>query len=482
MKLKMSPNNLVLAAMIVAVSMTFIDQTIIALAVPAIQKNLGLSASGVQWVINGYVLALASAFMVAGKLSDSFGHRKMVIFGSVAFAAASAACGFTPVGPNSEAWIITFRVIQGVGAAFLFSAALALVVATFPLQQRGFKLAIFFAITGAMTGLGPLLGGYLTEWTWRAVFWVNIPVAIVALILISISRPVDTVERQRIDWRGAILVAAGMALSVFGFQRSSTWGWTDERTIACIVAGLALLVIFALVELRTTNPLANLRIFKVRAFFVENLVLFFASMVFVSLFFFASLYAQISLGNSTSEAGLYIMTFFIGFAPAAMRGGKILDKVGAKGVVVVGAAVSTVGFYLWSQQLTDLSYSSQFWYIIIAGAGMGLIIGPASTDAINRAQKESYGEVTGIAQTVRYYGSSVGLAVLGTILIDNTTAGSNYYADAQIANGRIEFADAMQKVFVAMAVIMAITFVISIIGLRAGRQTDIPGAQPVPTS
>ncbi len=113
---------------------------------------------------------------------------------------------------------------------------------------------------------------------------------------------------------------------------------------------------------------------------------------------------------------------------------------------------------------------------------MGLIIGPASTDAINRAQKESYGEVTGIAQTVRYYGSSVGLAVLGTILIDNTTAGSNYYADAQIANGRIEFADAMQKVFVAMAVIMAITFVISIIGLRAGRQTDIPGAQPVPTS
>lgn len=103
MKLKMSPNNLVLAAMIVAVSMTFIDQTIIALAVPEIQKNLGLSASGVQWVINGYVLALASAFMVAGKLSDSFGHRKMVIFGSVAFAAASAACGFTPVGPNSEA-------------------------------------------------------------------------------------------------------------------------------------------------------------------------------------------------------------------------------------------------------------------------------------------------------------------------------------------------------------------------------------------
>ena len=176
------------------------------------------------------------------------------------------------------------------------------------------------------------------------------------------------------------------------------------------------------------------------------------------------------------------MTFFIGFAPAAMRGGKILDKVGAKGVVVVGAAVSTVGFYLWSQQLTDLSYSSQFWYIIIAGAGMGLIIGPASTDAINRAQKESYGEVTGIAQTVRYYGSSVGLAVLGTILIDNTTAGSNYYADAKTSAGRIEFADALQKVFVAMAVIMAITFVISIIGLRAGRQTDIPGTQPVPTS
>jgi EmrB/QacA subfamily drug resistance transporter len=466
--------NVVLAAMIVAVSMTFIDQTIIALAIPQIQRELHLTQSGVQWVINGYVLALAASFMVAGKFADSFGHRKMVLFGTFLFAASSAACGFTPVGSYSEAWIIGFRCLQGIGAAFLFSAALALVIATIPLAQRGFKLAIFFAITGAMTGIGPILGGYLTQWTWRAVFWVNIPVAVLALILILISDPVDEIHRVPIDWRGTILVAAGMLLSVFGFQHSSTWGWVNVKTIGCIVAGLLILAVFALMELRTKSPLINLRIFRVRAFLVENLILFFASMVFVSLFFFASLYAQISLLDSPSQAGLYILIFFIGFAPAAMRGGKIMDKFGAKGVVVIGAAVATIGFFLWSQKLPGLSSGNQWWAIIIAGAGMGLIIGPASTDASNRSPRETYGEVTGIIQTVRYYGSSVGLAVLGTILIQRTASGGSYYQEAASLSGRLDFAHGMKDVFTAMAIIMAVCFVIAIVGLRKGIQTEIP--------
>ena len=228
---RIASQNFVLAAMIVAVSMTFIDQTIIALAIPQIQSKLHLTESGVQWVINGYILALAASFMMAGKFADSFGHRKMVLFGTLLFAASSAACGFTPVNGSSEAWIIAFRVLQGVGAAFLFSAALSLVIATIPLAQRGIKLAIFFAITGAMTGIGPLLGGYLTEWTWRAVFWVNIPVAIVALVLILMSDPVDEVHKMPIDWTGTVLVAAGMFLSVFGFQHASTWGWQNVKTL-----------------------------------------------------------------------------------------------------------------------------------------------------------------------------------------------------------------------------------------------------------
>ncbi len=471
---RIASQNFVLAAMIVAVSMTFIDQTIIALAIPQIQSKLHLTESGVQWVINGYILALAASFMMAGKFADSFGHRKMVLFGTLLFAASSAACGFTPVNGSSEAWIIAFRVLQGVGAAFLFSAALSLVIATIPLAQRGIKLAIFFAITGAMTGIGPLLGGYLTEWTWRAVFWVNIPVAIVALVLILMSDPVDEVHKMPIDWTGTVLVAAGMFLSVFGFQHASTWGWQNVKTLGCIIVGIAILVLFVLAELRAKHPLINLRIYKIRAFFVESLVLFFASMVFVSLFFFASLYAQVSLGDSSSQAGLYILIFFIGFAPAAMRGGKIMDKVGAKGVVVVGGAVATIGFFLWAQRLPDLSSSNQWWAIIIAGAGMGLIIGPASTDASNRSPRETYGEVTGILQTIRYYGSSVGLAVLATVLANRTMSGASYRQEASTGAGRLDFSNGMKDVFYAMAAIMAVTFVIALAGLRKGIQEEIP--------
>ena len=151
-----------------------------------------------------------------------------------------------------------------------------------------------------------------------------------------------------------------------------------------------------------------------------------------------------------------------------------MDKVGAKGVVVVGAAVSAIGFFLWSERLTTLSSGSQWWAIILAGAGMGLIIGPAATDASNRSAKETYGEVTGITQTVRYFGSSVGLAVFMTILIENTSAGASYYELARSSAGRLEFAHAMQDVFYAMSAMLAVTFVVALVGLQRGRQEVIP--------
>src|SRR5277367_5665777 len=206
--------------MIFAVSMTFIDQTIVSIAVPRIQKELGLSSTGVQWAINAYLLSLAALFAFGGRLADTVGHRRMVTLGVVIFAVASALCGLTPKGSIAEAWIVTFRVIQGAGGAIMFPAALAIVVQTFALRERGRALAIFFGIAGGLTAIGPILGGYLTEWTWRAIFWVNIPVAIIALVLIFISKPTTEYKAARMDYRGLVLVASGVALSVFGFQQS----------------------------------------------------------------------------------------------------------------------------------------------------------------------------------------------------------------------------------------------------------------------
>jgi EmrB/QacA subfamily drug resistance transporter len=495
--------NLILAAMIFAVSMTFIDQTIVSIAVPKIQSELGLSSTGVQWAVNAYLLSLAALFAFGGRLADTLGHRKMVTLGVIVFAVASALCGLTPKGSIAEAWIVIFRVVQGAGGAIMFPAALAIVVQTFELRQRGRALALFFGIAGGLTAIGPLLGGYLTEWTWRGIFWVNIPVALIALALIFISKPVTEYKPAPMDYRGLVLIAAGVALSVFGFQQSNIWGWSNPLIWLSIAVGLVLLVVFYFVERRTASPLMQVSIFENRTFTTQCLVLGATNLVFIPVFFFGSEYAQISLAKSASQAGVILLYFFIGFVIAAQIGGRMLDRAGAKRPVVLGCILGAVGFYLWAGKTTDLSFSAQQWYIILAGAGMGFMLGPASTDAVNRASRLSYGEATGITQTVRNYAASMGLAILGTISVAQTR---NHLFNSLVAQGvpaarahasaaqfsasgsgsgsagsipqffRVDFAQSTQTVFYVMAGIMAVAAVIGLIGLRGGVQEEAPPA------
>jgi EmrB/QacA subfamily drug resistance transporter len=511
-----SNKRLVLAAMVFAVAMTFIDQTIVAIAIPNIQRELKLSATGTQWVINGYLLALAALFAFGGKLADVAGRRRMVVIGVIGFAVASACCGFTPKGSIAEAWIIFFRVAQGVTAALMFPAAVGIVVGAFPLRERGRAMAIFFGIAGGLTAIGPIAGGFLTQWTWRAIFWINIPVAIIALILIYISKPEDTRTPTKIDYRGTVLITGAMGLLVLGLQQSSQWGWGSIATWACVIAGLLLMIVFVRLELRIPEPLLRLQIFSDRAFAVENLVLGLMSIVFVPFFFFASLYSQISLGKTSSQAGEYLLYFFIGFVIAAQIGGRILDRRGAKPAVVAGSAIGAVGFFLLAGKVTDLSLSAQTLDIIIAGAGLGMMLGVASTDAVNRAPSSSYSEVTGITQTSRNFGASLGLAVLGAILISrNTTnitnaltsagmptnvahrvatsistatAGSNARSGqphALVHDVQLAFAHSTQTIFYIMAGVMVTTLIVAIRGLPRGRVepvaiADEPAAEPVP--
>ncbi len=498
--------NLVLAAMIFAVAMTFIDQTIVSIAAPQIQRELHLTNTGVQWVVNAYLLSLAALFAFGGRLADTVGHRRMVTLGVILFAGSSAMCGLTPKGSFAEAWIVAFRVIQGAGGAIMFPAALAIVVQTFALRERGRALAIFFGIAGGLTAIGPILGGYLTQWTWRAIFWVNIPVALIALALIVISKPTTLHRPARMDYRGLVLIASGVALSVFGFQQSSLWGWSNPGTWACIVVGATLLVVFYFVELRTASPLIEVRIFRIRPFLVENVVLGIAMLVFIPVFFFASEYAQIALGKTPSEAGLFLLYFFIGFVVAAQVGGRMLDRIGAKRPVVLGCALAAVGFWLWAGKVTGLDFGAQQPYIVLAGAGMGLMLGPANTDAVNRASRLSYGEASGITQTVRNYAASLGLAILGTILVSQLrshiassliamgVSGTRAHAEAssisQSRGGggvasiphfvRLDFAYATRSVLYLMAAIMAAATIAGLLGLRSGVQEEAQATGPDP--
>jgi hypothetical protein len=323
------------------------------------------------------------------------------------------------------------------------------------------------------------------------------PVALVALALIWRSKPYDTKRPTKLDYRGTVLVTAAMALVVLGLQQSAVWGWSSAATWFCLAAGLALTAAFVAFELRTPSPLLRLLIFRDRGFATETLVVGLMSVVFVPLFFVASVYAQVSLGQSASKAGLYLLYFFLGFVILAQVGGRILDARGAK-PVVGGCVVSAVGFYLLAGELTDLSLHAQWYYVILAGGGVGLMLGTASTDAVNRAPSSSYSEVTGITQTARNFGASLGLAVLGAILVSQnqanvTNALTTNGVPASVAHDvahslgsasahggagqpralvdgvQLAVAHSTQTVFYVMAGVMAATFLIALVRLPPGR-------------
>ncbi len=297
----------------------------------------------------------------------------------------------------------------------------------------------------------------------------------------SLGQPRRT-ARAPLDFRGLVLIAGGIGLSVFGFQQASNWGWADPATWLCIAAGVVLLVVFYLVERGMASPLVHFDIFRARAFRVENFVLGIAMLVGIPVYFFASEYAQVALGKPPINASLVLLYFFIGFVVAAQIGGRMLDRTG------LSAPSCWVAYWpRWAlrcgqeRRLTSAS-NSQIWFIILAGAGMGLMQGQANTDAVNRASRLSYGEATGITQTVRNYGASLGFAVLGTILLSGLRSHltsslvpkalhpaqaaieASRIAEHQGGSGsvatiphfvRLDFAYASQTVFYVMAGIMA---------------------------
>ena len=297
--------RLALTAMIFAVAMTFIDQTIVSVAAPRIQAELGLTSSGLQWAINAYLLAMAALFAFGGRLADTLGHRRMVTVGVALFAGASALCGLTPTGGLAEGWLITFRALQGAGSALMYPAALAIVAGAYRAEQRGKALAVFFGVAGGLTAVGPALGGYLTAWTWRSIFWINIPIALVALVLVACCqagrRPAPTAagsartgpdhHRRRAERpRSAAEQSLGLGQSA------------DERVHRCrprapggLRPGRAARRVPSHGRGDPPQPLLP----------GGQRILFAATMVFVPIFFFASEYGQIALGQSATKASLH---------------------------------------------------------------------------------------------------------------------------------------------------------------------------------
>ena len=501
----MKSSNLALTGLILAVSMTTIDQTIVALSAPSIQQNLGLTHDGMQWAVNVYLLTTAAFFLLGGRIADVIGHKRMALVGIAGFGLTSLLCGLAPSGDLAEPWLVAARALQGISGAIMFPAAIGIVVEGFARESRGRAMAIFFAITGAMTAIGPIAGGYLTVWTWRAIFWVNVPIAIAAFIIVAVAARPSERRHERIDWLGAAVVAVGMGLVVFGLQQASPWEWDSPAVIASLVLGAALLVLFVVVQRRVSQPLIRIAAFRDRGFALSTVATLFASVAFISAFFFLSVYGQVSLQLSATETGLLFLKFFIGFVVASRIGSVRFDKYGARMVVLFGGVIGAIGFGWLATTATNLS-------IVVAGAGIGLMFSPVSTDAVNRAIGASYGEVSAISQTMKNFGGALGLAVFTTIvtsrltdlLTDSFAKFGGSAADAQSAVDRIsgasgtgsglsnlpsaiqeqilhavraDYASAAQWAFWGMAAAMAIVAVVGIF-YPAGRTSLPEAAEP----
>jgi EmrB/QacA subfamily drug resistance transporter len=452
--------------MIFAVAMTFIDQTIVSIAAPKIQAELGLSSTGIQWAINSYLLALAALFAFGGRLADVVGPRPMVVIGVVVFATASAFCGLTPKGGAAEAWLVTFRAVQGAGGALMYPAALAIVIDVYPAKERGRTLALFFGIAGGLTAVGPVLGGYLTDWTWRAIFWINVPVALLSLWEFRNARLNDVKRPARLDVRGAVLIVVGMALTVLGIQQSTEWGWGSPATIGSIVVGILVLAWFVVVERRTEDPLIDINaLIENRPFAVDNLLTFLVFAPWLAVFFFGSVYFQVAVGQEPTQAGYSILTMFYSFFVAARVGGAWMDKDGAKKPVSIGFLLGGIGMVVWGGNLSELSQSATLWGMLITGAGFGLVFSPLNADALNRLPDGLRGQGSGVTQTFRNFGSAIGMAIMGSIVAGAT--------DLSGAAGPGNFAAAMEKAWYVGAGFLFVGYILTRLFMPSGKQEGI---------
>ena len=358
------PRWRVLWPLVPAMAMVMIDFTIVSISVTTIQRDLHLSATAAQWLVTAYALSTAAFIALGGRLGDIFGHKRIVATGIILFAVSSAVCGLTPDTSAAEPFMIVCRVLQGIGGAMLVPSATVLALNSFPAEERGKGLAVFFIVAGLFTAVGPIAGSYLTQyWTWRAIFWINVPVALLSLTEFAFIKLADVKHPARIDWRGAAILVAGMGLVVLGLQESSVWGWGNPATAGSIVVGLVLLAAFAAIERNTKDP---------------------------------------------TQAGFSILTMFYSFFIASRIGGGMMDKLGAKRPVTLGLGLLTVGLALWASELSNMTGGGTILGMLVTGAGFGFAMSALNTDALDRCPPEIRGQASGVIQTFRNFGSALG--------------------------------------------------------------------------
>ena len=410
-------DNTVLAIVCLAQFMVVLDISIVNVALPSIQKDLGFSAANLQWVVTAYALTFGGLLLLGGRLADLFGRRRILLLGLVLFTGASLVGGFS----ENQGTLIAARSLQGVGAAVLSPATLTILTVTFTEQRaRARALGVWSAVAAGGGAAGALFGGFLTQYlSWRWILFVNVPIGIVLFLVARLYLRESKAEgpRQQLDLAGSITVTAGLLALVYTIVHTDEVSWTSASTLITGSIALVLLAAFVLTEARlATHPLVPLRLFKSRALTFANLVMFSFGMAMFAMWFFLSLYLQQVLNYDPVITGLTFVPQTAAIAVGATIAGRLAPRFGPRNVLVVGAVLAAGGLYWLSFiRATDTYWTTACGGGIMATFGMGLALTPVALAATGGVRREEAGLASGLVNSSRQIGASVGLAVLSTV-------------------------------------------------------------------
>ena len=467
-------SGLALAVIATAQLMVVLDATIVNVALPHIQKALGFSGSGLEWVVNAYALTFGGLLLLGGRAGDVLGRRRMFITGLLLFSAASLAGGFS----DSPGFLLAARAVQGAGAAITAPAALSLITFTFPEgAARNKAMGVYASMSVAGGAVGLLAGGVLTTYaSWRWVLFVNVPIGLVVAtaayrVLIETPR-----HRGRFDLPGAITGSLGIASLVYGLSNAATSPngvshWGDAKVIVSFIVAVVLLVAFVFTETRSPHALLPLPLLRDRNRSGAYLIFGGAGTTIFGMFFFLTLFMQTVWGYSALKTGFAYMPFTVAVLMASATAAQLVPKVGPRPLLLVGSTVSTGGLF-WMSRITEhSSYAgSVLGPTMLAGIGIGMLFVPSSLTALSGVKESDSGVASSLLNTAQQVGGSMGLAVLGTVAW--TVVANQFHAHAEPAHA---YASGFARGLLADSGVALLTLLVAVVAIRVKR-SDLAGA------
>ncbi len=408
-----------LAAVSFGLFMIMLDNTVVNVALPAIQDDLAADLSQLQWIVTGYALSFAALMLIGGKLADAYGRRLLFVAGIVLFTGASLWCGLA----DSGEMLIAARVVQGVGAALMNPATLSIIAATFPPKERGMAIGIWAGVSALALAIGPLVGGLLTEHlSWHWIFFVNVPVGVIAVAasFLLITESKDETH-ESLDLPGLATSALGLFALTYGLIEANEYGWTSARIVGVFVVAVVALVSFVVIERRRRSPMLDLSLFRSGTYAGANLAMLLVALAMFGVFFFVSLYMQNVLGYSAVQAGAAFLPMTVLVILVAPIAGKLSDRHGSRWLMTIGMILLGVQLLYLSQLGPDASFWNLVPGFVVGGLGMSMAMTPTAAAATRAVPVHKAGVGSAVLNAMRQVGGSVGIALMGAIVANQAS-------------------------------------------------------------